>query len=421
MQLSARDICHAPKQTVAVILAGGRGSRLMDLTRELSKPGLDFGGKYRIIDFALSNCVNSAFRRIVVLTQYNSHHLLEHLQYGWSFLPAILDEFVHPLPAQQSHERDVWYSGTADAVFQNIPNIRSHDPENVLILAGDHVYKMDYRMFLEDHLSLEADMTVACLEVPQAQAREFGVAHVDTEGRIVGFVEKPEDPPCIPGKPGVCLASMGIYLFKADFLFRELLRDAEDPLSTHDFGKDLIPYLLDKAKVCAHRFEKSCIPNLDKAPYWRDAGTVDAYWEANMDLTYVDPALNLYDDDWPIFTHQEQLPGAKFVHSGPHRNGLAISSVLSGGCIVSGATVYQSLLFSRVRVHSHAHVQETVVLPGANIGGHARLRRAVVARGTQVPPGLVVGEDPEADAERFYRTPNGVTLVSQRMLDRLVS
>ena len=421
MQPSARDIYFAPKRTVSVILAGGRGSRLMDLTRELSKPGLDFGGKYRIIDFALSNCVNSAFRRIMVLTQYNSHPLLEHLQYGWSFLSPVLDEFVHPLPAQQNNEREMWYRGTADAVYQNIPNIQGHDPENVLILAGDHIYKMDYRVFLEDHLAMDADLTVACLEVPQEQARAFGVAQVDGASRIVGFLEKSEDPPCIPGKPGICLASMGIYLLKAGFLFRELMRDAEDPLSTHDFGRDLIPYLLDKARVCAHRFEQSCIPNLGKEPYWRDVGTVDAYWEANMDLTYVDPALNLYDDDWPIFTHQQQLPGAKFVHSGPHRNGLAISSVLASGCIVSGATVYQSLLFSQVRVHSHAHIQETVVLPHANIGGGARLRRAVVARGTRIPPGLVVGEDPEADAERFYRTPSGITLVSQRMLDRLVS
>jgi len=421
MHLSVRDICHAPKYTVAVVLAGGRGTRLMDLTRELSKPGLDFGGKYRIIDFAMSNCVNSAFRRIVVLTQYNSHRLLEHLQFGWNFLPASLDEFVHVLPAQQVLERDLWYAGTADAVYQNIPNIRDHDPENILILAGDHVYKMDYRLFLEDHLRMESDLTVACLEVPQAMARDFGVAQVDAEGRIVSFLEKPEDPPCIPGKPGVCLASMGIYLFKADFLYRELLRDAEDANSTHDFGKDLIPYLISRAKVNAHQFEKSCIPNLDKPPYWRDVGTVDAYFEANMDLTYVDPALNLYDTDWPIFTHQQQLPGAKFVHSGPHRNGLAIASVVSGGCIVSGATVYQSLLFSQVVVHSHAHLIESIVLPNADIGGGARLRRAVVARGTRIPPGLVVGEDSEADARRFHRTANGVTLVSQRMVDRLVS
>ena len=421
MQLSVRDICHAPKYTVTVLLAGGRGTRLMDLTRELSKPGLDFGGKYRIIDFAMSNCVNSSFRRILVLTQYNSHRLLEHLQFGWNFLPAILDEFVHVLPAQQVLERDLWYAGTADAVYQNIPNIRDHNPENILILAGDHVYKMDYRLFLEDHLRMESDLTVACLEVPQAEARAFGVAQVDGEGRIVAFVEKPEDPPCIPDKPGMCLASMGIYLFKADFLYRELMRDAEDPNSTHDFGKDLIPYLISRSRVFAHRFEKSCIPNLDKPPYWRDVGTVDAYWEANMDLTYVDPALNLYDADWPIFTHQQQLPGAKFVHSGPHRNGLAIASVVSGGCIVSGATIYQSLLFSQVWVHSHAHLQETIVLPGADVGGGARLRRAVVTRGTRVPPGLVVGEDPEADAKRFFRTENGVTLVSQRMIDRLVS
>lgn len=419
MRLSARDICHAPRHTVSVVLAGGRGTRLMDLTRDLSKPGLDFGGKYRIIDFTLSNCVNSAFRRILVLTQYNSHGLLEHLQYGWSFLPSKLDEFIHVLPAQQSLERDVWYSGTADAVYQNIQNIQSHNPKNVLILAGDHIYKMDYRVFLEDHVNQVADMTIACLEVPKEEAKGFGVAQVDASGRIIAFVEKPEDPPCIPGKPGICLASMGIYLFKADFLYRELMRDAEDPMSTHDFGKDLIPYLISRARVFSHRFDKSCIPNLDKRPYWRDVGTVDAFWEANMDLTSVGPDLNLYDESWPIFTHQEQLPGAKFVHSGSDRNGTASSSVLSGGCIVSGATVHQSLLFSRVHVHSHAQLNGSIVLPGVDVGEGARLRRCVVARDTQVPAGLVVGEDPSLDAQRFFRTASGVTLVSQRMLDRL--
>lgn len=417
--MTCADIYLAPQRTVAVVLAGGRGTRLMDLTSTYSKPGLDFGGKYRIIDFTLSNCVNSNFRKILVLTQYNSHRLLEHLQFAWTFLSPHLKEFVHVCPAEQSLEGDTWYCGTADAVFQNIPNIREHSPEHVLILAGDHIYKMDYRLFMADHLAADADMTVACLEVPLEEAKGFGVIHMDETGRIVDFVEKPADPPCIPGKPDRALASMGIYLFKSRFLYDELIRDAASPQSGHDFGKDLIPYLVPRAKLYAHPFHRSCIANLDKPPYWRDVGTIDAYWEANMDLTYVDPALNLYDERWPVFTHQEQLPGAKFVHAGPHRNGVAISSVVSGGCIVSGATVYQSLLSSRAVAHSHAYLHESVVLPDCHVGGHARLKRVVVARGTHIPPGLVVGEDPVEDGRRFYRSPGGITLVSQRMLDRL--
>lgn len=417
--MNQRELHHATQRTVSIVLAGGRGTRLYDLTTTYAKPGLDFGGKYRIIDFTLSNCVNSNFRKILVLTQYNSHRLLEHLQFGWSFLSSKLGEFVHVCPAHQSIEGDSWYSGTADAVFQNIANIREHGPEHVLILAGDHVYKMDYRQFMADHLAADADMTIACLEVPRDTAREFGVLAVDETGRVVDFVEKPSDPPSIPGKPDRSLASMGIYLFKAKFLYDELIRDAATAQSSHDFGKDLIPYLVPRAKLYAHSFEHSCIPNLDKPPYWRDVGTVDAYWEANLDLTFVDPALNLYDESWPIFTHQEQLPGAKFVHSDPHRNGVAIASVVSGGCIVSGATIYQSLLYSKVRVHSHAYLHESVILPDVDVGGGSRLRRAVVARGTRIPRGLVVGEDPELDARRFHRTAGGVTLVSQRMLDRM--
>jgi len=417
--MSTFDVFSAPQRTIAVILAGGRGTRLMDLTSAYSKPGLDFGGKFRIIDFTLSNCVNSGFRKIEVLTQYNSHRLLEHLQFGWTFLSGRLGEFVHVLPAQQSLERDLWYCGTADAVYQNIPNFREHKPENILILAGDHIYKMDYRIFLQDHLDCDADLTIACLEVPKEWATSFGVAQVDEAGRILGFVEKSPDPPCIPGKPDLCLASMGIYLFKAGFLYQELIRDAEDTLSSHDFGKDLIPYLVSRSRVFSHPFHRSCIKNLDRPPYWRDVGTVDAYWEANMDLTYVEPALNLYDYDWPIFTHQAQLPSAKFVHSGPHRNGVALSSVVSGGCIISGATVYQSLLFSNVRVHSHAHLQEAIVLPEVDVGEHARIQRAVLARGCRIPRGMVVGEDAEEDARRFYRTSGGVTLVSPRMLEKL--
>jgi len=417
--MASLDIFRAPQDTVAVVMAGGRGSRLMDLTQELSKPGLDFGGKYRIIDFTLSNCVNSGIRKILVLTQYNSHGLLEHLQFGWTFLPDRMNEYVHVLPAQQNLGGASWYCGTADAVYQNIESLRRSGAKHVLVLAGDHIYKMDYRFFLEDHIERGADLSVACLEVPRAQATGLGVAQVDGEDRIIDFIEKPADPPGIPGQPEQAFASMGIYLFNLEFLVEQLLRDAEAVDSAHDFGKDLIPYLVPRAKVYAHRFQRSCIQNLDKPPYWRDVGTVDAYWEANMDLTYVEPTLDLYNPEWPIITHQEQLPPAKLVHSGPHRNGLAISSLVSGGCIVSGATVYQSLLFSRVRVHSHAHLHEVVALPGVDVARHARIRKAVIARNCRIPTGLVVGENAEEDARRFHRTGSGVVLISQRMLDRL--
>ena len=417
--MSEQEIFRAPQRTVAMVLAGGRGKRLRDLTRSASKPGVDFGGKYRIIDFTLSNCMNSNIRRILVATQYNSHRLLEHLQLGWTFLASRLNEFVHVLPAQQSLEGDQWYSGTADAVYQNIQNLQGLAPEHVLILAGDQIYKMDYRVFLEDHLEHDADLSIACLEVPREAARGLGVAGTDGSDRIVSFVEKPEEPPVLLERPGHCLASMGIYLFKAGFLFDELIRDAADPASSHDFGRDLIPRLVGQARVFAHRFEKSHIRNLDKPPYWRDVGTIDAFWEANLDLTRVEPALNLYDENWPVFTHQEQLPPAKFVHSDPSRNGVALSSVVSGGCIVSGALVRNSLLSSKVWEHSHAHLDQAVVLPGADIGRFARLRKVVVDRGCHIPEGLVVGENPEQDALRFHRTAGGVTLISGPMLDRL--
>jgi glucose-1-phosphate adenylyltransferase len=364
--------------------------------------------------------VNSGFRRIMVLTQYNSHRLLEHLQFGWTFLAGKLNEYVHVLPAQQSFDKNAWYSGTADAVYQNLSNIQSVKPKNVLILAGDHIYRMDYKLFLKDHLENQADMTIACLEVPRDAARGFGIAQVDGSDRIVSFVEKPEDPPAIPGKPDHAFASMGIYLFNADFLYKALILDAEDPNSGHDFGKDIIPKIVAEARVFAHRFESSCIPNAGHPePYWRDVGSVDSYWEANMDLTNVLPALNLYDEAWPITTHQEQLPPAKFVHAGEMRNGVALSSLVSGGCVISGAHVHHSLLSSRVFVHSHARLDGVMVLPDCDIGRHARLRRCIVARDCHIPEGLVVGEDPEEDARRFYRTESGITLISQRMLDQL--
>ena len=409
----------SPRRILTVVLAGGRGRRLADLTDWISKPGLDFGGQFKIIDFTLSNCVNSGFRKIAILTQYNSHRLLEHLEFAWSFLPGSLQEFVHVWPAQQSLDKECWYNGTADAVFQNVDNIRNFEPQHVLVLAGDHIYKMDYKYFLEDHLNYDADMTIACLEVPRLSARGFGIAQVDEEDRILSFVEKPQDPPGIPARPDHALASMGIYLFKAEFLYDELMRDARSE-SGHDFGHDLIPNLISRARVYAHRFDRSCVPNPQSAdPYWRDVGTVDAYWEANMDLVSVQPALNLYDYSWPIFTHQEQLPPAKIVHREDVRQGSAVSSLISGGCIVSGAHIRDSILFNRVRIHSYARAEEAVILPMADIGEHAHLRRVVVDRGCRIPPWLIVGEDPEEDDRRFHRTPDGVTLISQAMLDRL--
>ncbi len=409
----------SPRRVLTVVLAGGRGRRLYDLTDYVSKPGLDFGGKYKIIDFTLSNCVNSGFRKIAVLTQYNSHRLIEHLAFAWSFLPGELKEFVHIWPAQQSLNKECWYNGTADAVFQNLENIRQFDPQHVLVLAGDHIYRMDYKYFLHDHLNHDADMTIACLEVPRLAARGFGIAQVDAHGRIQSFVEKPQDPPGLPDHPDMALASMGIYLFKAGFLFTELMKDAQAE-SGHDFGHDLIPALVRRARVYAHRFERSSIPNpLNPDPYWRDVGTLDSYWEANLDLVAVQPALNLYDPTWPIHTSLHQLPPAKIVHEGHIRQGSAVSSMVSGGCIISGAHIRNSLLFTESRVHSFARIEDTVVLPGADIGEHARLHRAIVDTGCRVPTGLVVGEDPDDDARRFHRTPNGVTLVSQAMLDRL--
>ncbi|MCL1908077.1 MAG: glucose-1-phosphate adenylyltransferase [Holophagaceae bacterium] len=405
---------------MAVILAGGRGTRLMDLTSDLAKPGLDFGGKYKIIDFTLSNCVNSGFRQIAILTQYNSHRLLQHLQSAWTFLPGKLGEFVHVYPAQQNATSDAWYIGTADAVYQNLDNIQAVKPRMVLVLAGDHIYKMNYRLFLQDHLEAKADLTIACLEVHKSMAHQFGVAEVDSDGRIIAFVEKPPNPPTIPGKPDTCLASMGIYVFGSDFLYGQLTTDASNPASSHDFGKDIIPEAVQRHRVYAHSFKKSTIQEPNKpVPYWRDVGTVDAYWEASIDLTWVEPSLNLYDQAWPIFTFNEQLPPAKFVHSDPGRQGMAIASLVSSGCIVSGAHVHQSLVSNNVRVHSHAFLGESVVLPEADIGERAFLRKCIVDRGCHIPPGLVAGQSQEDDVRRFYRTRNGVTLISQKMLDRL--
>ena len=414
-----RFVSLLTKNTVALILAGGRGSRLKNLTDWRAKPAVPFAGKFRIIDFPLSNCVNSGIRRICVMTQYKAHSLLQHLHRGWSFLRGEFNEFVELMPAQQ-RVAESWYSGTADAVFQNMDILRNYDASYTLILAGDHVYKMDYGEMLAFHTASAADMTVACIEVPIGEAREFGVMSVDAENHIVGFHEKPEHPEPIQGNPDMALASMGVYVFNTEFLFEQLNRDAIEPNSSHDFGKDIIPYIMSRYRVFAHRFSDSCVAAPGEAPYWRDVGTVDAYWEANMELTKVTPDLNLYDKTWPIWTYQAQLPPAKFVFDDSDRRGFAVDSLVSGGCIISGAAVRRSLLFSNVYVHSYAEVTDSVILPDVNIGRNAVLNRVVVDRGCDIPEGLVVGLNPDEDAKRFHVTKKGVTLITPDMLGQRV-
>ena len=408
------------RSAMAYVLAGGRGSRLMELTERRAKPAVYFGGKSRIIDFALSNALNSGIRRLAVATQYKAHSLIRHLQRGWNFLQPVRNESFDILPASQRVAEDQWYAGTADAVYQNIDIIDGYAPEYLVILAGDHVYKMDYERMLVQHVNEGADVTVACLEVPAAEASGFGVMHVDAAGRIVSFVEKPAVPPEMPDRPGFALASMGIYVFRREFLNEQLRRDAADPASSRDFGRDIIPYLVRHGKAVAHRFATSCVRSVDESEaYWRDVGTLDAYWEANIDLTDVVPALDLYDRNWPIWSYAEITPPAKFVHDVDGRRGIGVSSLVSGGCIVSGSTLRRSLLFTNVHLHSYGHVENAVVMPGVDIGRGARLTNVVVDADVRIPPGLVVGEDPEADAARFRRTAQGVCLITQPMLDRL--
>ncbi len=415
---SPRFVSLLTKNTYGVVLAGGRGSRLKQLTDWRAKPAVPFGGKLRIIDFPLSNCVNSGIRRIGVMTQYKSHSLIRHLQRGWSFLNGQFKEYIDILPAQQRIEEN-WYRGTADAVWQNIDILRDNAPEFVLILAGDHIYKMDYGKMLAYHVAREADLTVACLDVPVADASGFGVMGVNDELRIKSFVEKPSSPPEIPDQPGFSLASMGIYVFNARFLYEQLIRDADDPHSSHDFGKDMIPYLVPRYRVYAHRFEDSCVGSPGGVPYWRDVGTVDAYWEANMELTKVQPDLNLYDRDWPIWTHQEQLPPAKFVFDYDDKRGTAVDSLVSGGCIING-TVRRSLLFSDVRSNEYSTVEDSVILPNVEIGRGAVVKRVVMDRRCIVPEGMQIGVDLEADKARFYVTEKGVRLVTPDMLGQKV-
>ena len=408
------------RDAMAYVLAGGRGSRLAELTDTRAKPAVYFGGKSRIIDFALSNAINSGIRRIGVATQYKAHSLIRHLQRGWNFLREERNESFDILPASQRISEFQWYEGTADAVFQNIDIIESHGPEFMVILAGDHIYKMDYELMLQRHVDSGADVTVACMEVPRAEASGFGVMAVDDRDQITAFVEKPADPPPMPGKPDVSLASMGIYVFRTKFLFDELRRDAATPGSTRDFGKDIIPYLVDHGSAVAHRFADSCVRAPDEADaYWRDVGTVDAYWEANIDLTDVVPKLDLYDRSWPLWTYSEVTPPAKFVHDSSGRRGEAVSSLISGDCIISGSSIHRSLIFTGVRAHSFSQLEQAVILPRCTIGRGARLQKVVVDRGVAIPEGLIVGEDPVLDARRFRRTDNGICLITTAMIDRL--
>lgn len=410
------------RRTIALVLAGGRGSRLKQLTDRRAKPAVYFGGKFRIVDFALSNCVNSGIRRIGVITQYKSHSLLRHLQRGWSFLRAELNEMVDLLPAQQRVDEEHWYRGTADAIYQNLDIIQSSRPEYVVVLAGDHIYKMDYSLMLKDHVESGAGCTVGCIEVPRAEASAFGVMAVDTARKITDFVEKPANPPAMPGSDAVSLASMGIYIFDSQYLYDLLEDDLANPESSHDFGKDVIPRVVREGRAVAHPFSMSCVSSTpDAEPYWRDVGTIDAFWSANLDLASVTPELDIYDTNWPIWTSQRQLPPAKFVQDAEGKHGQTINTMVSGGCIVSGSIVSNSVLFSNVRVHSFCLIDQAVLLPEVTIGRGCRLSRVVVDRGCTLPEGLVIGEDAVADAERFERTENGVVLVTKDMLNRLLA
>ena len=410
--VSPRFISQLTRETLALIMAGGRGSRLKNLTDWRAKPAVPFGGKFRIIDFTLSNCLNSGIRRVGLITQYKSHSLLQHIQRGWSFLRWELGEFVEMLPAQQRIVEN-WYTGTADAIYQNLDIIRNHDPEYVLILAGDHVYKMDYGPMLAYHKQQEADVTIGCIEVPVADAHAFGVMRVDREKRVVEFEEKPANPSPLPDQDDICLVSTGIYIFNAKFLYELLIRDADTIESSHDFGKDVIPSLIHQYRAYAYAFRD---PVTGKKAYWRDVGTIDSFWQANMELIGITPELNLYDDIWPIWTAQEQLPPAKFIFDDDARRGMAVDSMVSGGCVISGAEVRRSLLFSNVRVNSYSKLENSVILPDVDVGRNCNIKNAVIDKGCQIPRGTVIGHDRSQDADRFFVSQDGIVLVTPEML-----
>lgn len=413
---ASRFVSRLTRQTLALILAGGRGTRLQKLTEWRAKPAVPFGGKFRIIDFPLSNCINSGIRQVAVLTQYKSDSLIRHIQQGWGFLRAELGEYVDILPAQQ-RLTETWYSGTADAVYQNLDIFRRRDPEYVLILAGDHIYKMDYGLMLAYHAEKRADLTIGCMEIPLSEASAFGVMQVDDEKRVKEFIEKPKNPPAMPGRSDHALASMGIYIFNTSFLFEQLIKDADTAASTHDFGLDIIPEVIKKYRVFAYPFRDA---QSGVQAYWRDVGTVDAFWSANMELIGINPELNLYDKDWPIWTYQAQTPPAKFIFDDDDRRGRAVDSMISGGCLISGSEVRHSLLFSNVRVNSYARVEDSVILPDVNIGRHCRIRKAVIDKGCTIPANTIIGENPEEDRKHFYVSPGGVVLVTPDQMGQRV-
>lgn len=415
-----RETQRLAQQSMAFILAGGRGSRLYELTDRRAKPAMYFGGKTRIIDFPLSNATNSGIRRIAVATQYKAHSLIRHLQRGWSFFRAERNESLDILPASQQLGEDNWYRGTADAVTQNIDIIEGYGPKYIVILAGDHIYKQDYSIMIKHHVESGADVTVGCIEVPREEASAFGVMHVDDQDNILEFMEKPKDPPAMPGHPDLALASMGIYVFETEYLFGLLRKDAENPDSENDFGKDIIPDIVANGKAIAHPFSRSCVrAEMEEKAYWRDVGTVDAFWQANIDLTDFEPELDLYDNDWPIWTNSELTAPAKFIHNEEGRKGHAVSSMVSGGCIISGSSLDQCLLFTGVRTHSYSQLRGVVAMPYVEIGRKARLTNVVIDRGVKIPEGLVVGEDAAEDGRRFRRTEKGICLITQPMIDAL--
>lgn len=417
-----REAHKLAQQSMAFVLAGGRGSRLYELTDRRAKPAMFFAGKSRIIDFPLSNAVNSGIRRIGVATQYKAHSLIRHLQRGWSFFRAERNESLDILPASQQLNDENWYKGTADAVSQNAEIVRSYGPKYIVILAGDHIYKQDYAVMIAHHVDSGADVTVGCIEVPRMEATGFGVMKVDTEDRILEFVEKPKDPPAMPGHPDMALASMGIYVFETRYLLKLFDEVRGDPDYGHDFGGDLIPRIVKEGKAIAHPFSRSCIrSSMEEKAYWRDVGTVDAFWQANIDLTDFQPELDLYDQSWPIWTYSELTPPAKFIHNEDGRRGHAISSIVSGGCIISGSSLERCLMFTGVRTHSYSQLEGVVAMPYVEINRNARIRNTVIDRGAVIPKGLVVGEDAELDAKRFRRTEDGICLITQPMINRLVS
>jgi glucose-1-phosphate adenylyltransferase len=401
------------RKTLVLVLAGGEGSRLKGLTQWRAKPAVPFGGKYRIIDFALSNCINSGLRRIGVLTQYKSHSLIRHLHRAWGFMRAEIGEFVEILPAQQRTAKKEWYKGTADALFQNIDIMHRHSPDYVIVLGGDHIYTMDYSKMLMKHVLSEADLTVGCIEVPCEEATDFGVMSVDEELNITKFTEKPSEPDSIPGKPGTAMASMGIYIFSSSFLYNVLMHDADDETSSNDFGRDIIPNSIESHKAIAYPFlNKEGNPD-----FWRDVGTIDSYWEANMDLCSVDPELNLYDRNWPIWTYQTQHPPAKFVFDDKGRRGEAIDSLVAGGVIISGARIKRSIIFFGTQVHSYAHVKDSVILPKVSIGRNCTIHKAVIDKGCFIAEDTEIGVDHDEDRRRgFHVTNKGVVMVTPEML-----